>query len=208
MTTSLTGGVDDTTTGTEEDTPLQHQSHGSMCTSEVLDVTTSIGMQELEDTVVENQWCNSETYGKGTFSHLVEIRGMMMNKSHAIAQQFRYVTSVSSTNQLRHVAQESQFKTTGGLGVPNSQAGDAHIDRPTLSILQPIATVILCKGKLFLCIAKVNGLFLDYQSVDDIPISILSEKIAQVSYQGLCLVPASYSDNHDRKHDWRLIVLF
>jgi len=88
VTTSLTGGVDDTTTGTEEDTPLQHQSHGSMCTSEVLDVTTSIGMQELEDTVVENQWCNSETYGKGTFSHLVEIRGMMMNKSHAIAQQF------------------------------------------------------------------------------------------------------------------------
>jgi hypothetical protein len=35
---------------------------------------------------------------------------------------------------------------------------------------------------LFLCIAKVNGLFLNYWPVDNIPISLLSEKAAQVSY--------------------------
>ena len=45
--------------------------------------------------------------------------------------------------------------------------------------------VVVCKGKLFLCIAKVNGLFLDYQPIDDIPLSVLSDKAAQVSYQGL-----------------------
>ena len=206
VTTSLTGGAD--MTSTEEDIPSgpSHQSDGSMCTSEVLDVT--IGMQELEDAVVENQWHNSETYGQGTFSHSVQIGGITMNKSRALAQQFRYVTSASSTDRLRRVAQESRFKTTSSLGAPPPQAGDTHIDRCTLSILQPIATVILCEGKLFLCVAEVNGLFLNHQSVDDIPISVLSEKIAQVSYQGLRLVPASYSDDPDGKHDWRSFNLF
>jgi hypothetical protein len=207
VTNSHTGGVGDTITSMEEDIP-SHQSDGSMCTPEVPDAT--IGMQELEDAVVENGWRNSEAYGKGTsnFSHLVQIEGKAVNKSRAIAQQFRYVTSASSTDRLRRVAQESRFKTTSGLGVPHSQAGDAHIDRPALSVLQPIATVILCEDKLFLCLAEVNGLFLDHQAVDDIPISVLSEKIAQVSYQGLRLVPASYSDDRDGKHDWRSFDLF
>ena len=108
-----------------------------------------------------------------------------MKKSHAIAQQFHYVTSASSADHLCCVAQESRFKPTRGLVVSQSWAGDAHIDAPTLSILQPITTVVVCEGKLFLCIAEVNGLFLDHQPVDDIPLSVLSDKAAQVSYQGL-----------------------
>ncbi len=68
--------------------------------------------------------------------------------------------------------------------------------------------VVVCEGKLFLCIAEVNGLFLDNQAVDDIPISVLSKKVTQVSYQGLRLVPSSYSDDHDGKHNWRLSNLF
>jgi hypothetical protein len=67
---------------------------------------------------------------------------------------------------------------------------------------------VFCEDKLFLCIGEVNGLFLDHQSVDDIPISVLSEKIARVSYQALRLVPASYSDDCDGKHDWRTLGLF
>jgi len=77
-----------------------------------------------------------------------------------------------------------------------------------LFILQPITTVVVCKGTLFLCIAEVNGLFLNHQPVDDILISLLSEKGAQVSYQGLRLVPACHSDDHDGKHDWRSMDLF
>jgi len=118
------------------------------------------------------------------------------------------VTSAGSTDRLHRVAQESCFKTTVGLGVPHSQAGDEHIDELTLFILQPITTVVVCKGMLFLCIAKVNGLFLNHLPVNNIPISLLSEKVAQVLYQGLRLVPASYSDDHDRKHDWRSKDLF
>jgi len=62
---------------------------------------------------------------------------------------------------------------------------------------------MVCKGKLFLCIAEVNGHFIDHWPVDDIPSVVLAKKATQVSYQALRLVPASYSDDHDVKHDWR-----
>jgi len=199
---SLTGGTDDASQ--EEDT-TSHRSDSPSCKPEVLDATS--GMQELEDAVAdsESHWRNSETSGQETVSHTVQIGGITTKKSRALAQQFRYVTSASSTDRLRRVAQEGRFKTTGSVGFPHSKAGDAHVDRdrPTLSIHQPIATVIECEGKLFLCIAEVNGLFLDHQPVDDIPISVLSEKISQVSYQGLRLVPSTYSDDRDGKHNWR-----
>ena len=67
---------------------------------------------------------------------------------------------------------------------------------------------MLCEGNLFLCIAKVNGLILDNHPVDDILISDLSGKAVQVLYQGLCLVPATYSDDRNGNHDWRSMDLF
>ncbi len=79
---------------------------------------------------------------------------------------------------------------------------------PVLLIHQPIATLVLCKRNLFLCVAEVTGLFLDYNAVDDIPLTVLSEKIAQVSYQALCLVPASYANDPKGEHDWRSTNLF
>ena len=207
VTSSLTGGVNDT--GMEEDSDAPSLQPGSiMCKSEILDASS--GMQELEDAVAasENQWRNSDNYGQDAFLHSVQIGGVTMNKSRAISQQFRYVTSASSTDRLRRVAQESRFKPGSGLGIPHSQAGEAHVDGPTLFVLQPIATVVLCEGNLFLCIAEVNGLFLDHRPVDNLPLSVLSDKAAKVLYQGLCLVPASYSDDPDGKHDWRSSDLF
>lgn len=197
VTASLRNADNGTGIDAEEDAP-PHQLESSMCTD------ASLGLQELEDAVAEDQWRNSESYGQKTFSHSIQIGGITIKKTRAITQQFRYTTSASSTDRLRRVAQESRFKTTGGLKVSWSQAGDEHIDRPMLYILQPIATVVFCEGKLFFCVAEVNGLFLDHRSVDEIPISVLSEKIAQVSYQGLRLVPASYSDDSDGKH-WKRI---
>jgi hypothetical protein len=166
--------------------------------------SATVGMQDLEDAAAEVQWRNGPSYGQGPFSNTVQIGGVVINKSRAIAQQFRYVTSAGSTDRLRRVAQESRFKATGGL----SNSGEAPVDGPFLSILQPIATLIFCEQKLFLCIAEVNGLFLDHKSVEDIPFSVLSEKIAEVSYQALRLIPADYSDDPDGTNDWRTSNLF
>ncbi|KAI0283767.1 hypothetical protein BC826DRAFT_920313 [Russula brevipes] len=161
-----------------------------------------MGIRELEDAATEVQRCNNQS----PFPDTIKIGGVVVNKSRAIAQQFRYITSASSTNRLQHIAQESHFKHTGGLGVPNS--GSAQANGPLLCILQPIATLISCEQKLFLCITEVNGLYLDCEPIDEIPLSVLQEKIAQVSYQALHLVLASYSDDPDGTNNWRTSNLF
>ena len=144
---------------------------------------STLGMQELEDAADEVQWRNESCEGRDTFSNVVQVGGITLNKSHAIAQYFRYMTSVSSMDRVCRVAQESHFKPTGCLGNSVSGVlGDARTQSPVLSIHQPIATLMLCEQNLFLCIAEVTGLFLDSCSVDDIPLSVLSKKIAQVSY--------------------------
>jgi len=77
---SLKDGVDDIST--EEDAPPgSHQSDSSVCSSVALDAT--LGMQELEDAVAEDQWRSRENW-QG-FSHTITIGGAMMKKSRAIA---------------------------------------------------------------------------------------------------------------------------
>jgi hypothetical protein len=129
-----------------------------------------------------------------------------MNKSRAIAQQFRYVTSASSTDRLRRIAQESHFRNHDRLDP--SILDNTDTEGPVLSVLQPIATLVFCEQKLFLCIAEVNGLFRDSLPVDDIPITLLSEKIVEVSYQVLRLIPASTTDDSSGRNDWRSSSLF
>ena len=194
--TYLTEDIEDA--GAEEDISSL-QPDNSMTTPEQQDV--SLGMQELEDAATEVQWRDGTSYVQSNFSNSIQVGGVTVNKSRMVAQHFRYVTSASSTDRLRRVAQESRFKPTESHG--SSLFGDADAEGPVLSILQPIATIVSCEDKLFLCIGEVNGLFLDHQAADNIPISVLSEKITYVSYQALHLVPAGYSDDCDGKHDWR-----
>ena len=68
--------------------------------------------------------------------------------------------------------------------------------------------LVLCDQDLFLYVAEVTGLFLDANSVDNIPLSVLPKKIVQVSYQALHLVPASYTDDPTYENDWRSTTLF
>jgi hypothetical protein len=199
VTTHLADDVDDTVT--EEDISSPQLDEETLISGRY-DMT--LGMQELEDAAAEVQPHDVTSYAQCKFSKTVQIGGVTMNKSCAISQHFRYMTSASSTDRLRRVAQESRFKPTGDHGLGSSLSGDADLEGPILSILQPIATLVFCEDKLFLCIGEVNGLFLDNQPVDDIPLSALSEKIACVSYQVLRLVPAGYSDDRDGKHDWRV----
>ena len=166
----------------------------------------TVGMCELEDAAVDTQWPDALGDRQGSFSNVVQIGRQSMNKSHAISHHFRYAKSVSSTDQLHCIAQESHFRP--GQDLNYTVSGEAPLDEPSLSVLQPIATLVFCDQQLFLCIAEVNGLFLDSRSVKDIPISILSEKISQVSYQALRLIPATLSDVSDGKSDWQSLSLF
>ena len=162
----------------------------------------TVGMRQLKDTAANVEWQYNQT-NRLSFSNTVQIGGVLMNKSRAIAQQFRYVTSTSSMDRLWCVAQESHFKDSNCLEPPISD-----VEGPTLSVLQPITTLVYCEQKLFLCIAEVNGLFNDSLPMDDIPITVLSEKITQVSYQALHLTPASTINDPNGTNDWRSSSLF
>jgi hypothetical protein len=116
------------------------------------------------------------------------------------------MTSASSTDRLWCVAQKSCFKNPNRLD--HYISDNTNTEGPMLSILQPITTLVFCEGNLFLCIAEVNGLFCDFLPVDDIPVTLLSEKIVQVSYQALCLVPVSTTDNPNGINNWRSSNLF
>jgi hypothetical protein len=166
----------------------------------------TVGMRELEDATADAQWSDALGDRQDNFTNVIRIGKHKINKSHAIAQHFRYTRSVSSTNRLRCIAQESRFRPGHNLNYTPSR--DSCSDEPSLSILQPIAMLVFCDQRLFLCIAEVNSLFLDGKSVEDIPVSILPEKISQVSYQGLCLIPAMFADVPDGKYDWQSSSLF
>ena len=103
-----------------EEVPSSSQREGHLPHLPQLQESTS-GMQELEDAAAEVQWHSKLCEGEGTFSNVVQLGGISMNKSRAIAQYFRYMTSASSTDRLRRVAQESRFKPTGRHG--NSVSG-------------------------------------------------------------------------------------
>jgi hypothetical protein len=115
---------------TDEDNDTEMEEHasssqldGSLVVPELHD--TTMGMQELEDAAAEAQWRNSPSYGQGTFSNMVEIRGVVMNKSRTISRHFCYITSASSTDRLRRVAQESCFKPTGTGGLHQQNVNHA-----------------------------------------------------------------------------------
>ena len=183
----------------------QSLSHAEAFSDALKDDGCTVGMRELEDTATDAQWPNTLGDRQNNFANVVQIGKHTMNKSRAIAQHFRYAKSVSSTDRLRRIAQESRFRPHD---LNHTLSGEACSDEPSLSVHQPIATLVFCDQRLFLCIAEVNGLFLDGKLVEDIPVSILPEKISQVSYQGLHVIPATFSDVPDGKSDWRSSSLF
>ncbi|KAI0286135.1 hypothetical protein BC826DRAFT_972831 [Russula brevipes] len=182
--------TDDDNTEMEECTPPSQVDSSSLAPN-ICD--TTMGIQQLKDAAAEVQLGNNQ---KST----TQIGGVAVNKSCTIAQHFCYITLASSTDRLHHVAQESCFKPTGCLG--KSISGNTHINGPYLSILQLIVTLVFYQQQPFLCITEVNRLFLDCEPVDKVALPVLSEKITQVSYQALRLVPASISDDPDGMNDW------
>jgi hypothetical protein len=67
----------------------------------------------------------------------------------------------------------------------------------------PIATLVRCSGRLFLCIGEVIDILVDSRHTDQVAVEYLMEPSVFISYQMLFLVPASVEDDPDLKNDWR-----
>ena len=96
---------------------------------------------------------------------------------------------------------ESRYITHGDDG--GTQISSADSSGAALCINHPIATLLLCEGKLFLAIGDVIRLKAHSKRVEHVSISLLSERQAvHVTYQLLRLVPEESAGSLDPR--WRV----
>ncbi|KAI0259272.1 hypothetical protein BC834DRAFT_926295 [Gloeopeniophorella convolvens] len=69
-------------------------------------------------------------------------------------------------------------------------------------IMDPIASLLRCESRLFLCIGEINMIRFNSRPLDEIPISMLHDNSVQISYQVLLILPASVEEDPSLKHDW------
>ena len=80
---------------------------------------------------------------------------------------------------------------------------DSDDSLPSVKLNHPIASVLKCESRLFICIGEVNNLTLDSKHVDQILIDVLLEPLAVVGFQLLYIVPADCDDDPSLQNDWR-----
>ncbi|KAJ7716441.1 hypothetical protein B0H16DRAFT_1339048, partial [Mycena metata] len=130
----------------------------------------------------------------------VVVAGKQISKASILKDFMQHRSPRLSTDRTKRVA-----------GVPAfaSQSGNIHItfDNPTgapsLSIGNPVATIVQCEEKNFLAVGHVNGIILGSRSIDSILLDLLCDQATKISYQILQLVPATTDDAQDAQYDWK-----
>ncbi|PPR03132.1 hypothetical protein CVT24_008485 [Panaeolus cyanescens] len=140
------------------------------------------------------------------FEQHVTVNGKAMPKSRRLALYSRYRKKASSTDRLKRVQEieryHSSHQQAATLGTPIDPSA------AVVSIHDPIATVLYCDQRVWLCLGEVNSIRVDGQPLYKIPESLLTEKVTTVSFQLLGLRPATTTDDKQGIHDWRTYNCF
>ena len=151
---------------------------------------------DLEDAVAEE-------HPSGKHSVCFELDGKQIYKARYLNQVFTHYKKTGSTDRLKHVANIQWYAVkshNGHLGIiehdPTSGENQVEMD-------SPIASLVRCDGRVFLCIGEVNDITIDNHHADHVAVEYLTEPTVFISYQVLFIVPAKVDDDPDLKHDWR-----
>ncbi|KAF8059244.1 hypothetical protein FPV67DRAFT_1426519 [Lyophyllum atratum] len=79
--------------------------------------------------------------------------------------------------------------------------------KPSLLGHDPIASLVACDGRVWLCVGEVNNLKLDSQPVYQVPLDVLCEPAVTMSFQFLGFRPTTSDDDPTLKLDWRSFTL-
>ena len=161
---------------------------------------TAQGHRELEDAIAEED-TGEEAGISQAFDKFTPFSGKKVSKTRVLALRSKYNKTTSSTDRSKRVQEIERYSRT-----PQTQHDvqfDSAFGEPCLLIQEPIATLVRCEDKIFLCIGEVNNLKLDSQSVEQLGLDILVEQTVTVSYQVLRLIPATSTDDPDLKYYWR-----
>lgn len=150
---------------------------------------------DLEDAVAED---NASETRRPCF----ELNGRQVYKSRYLNQVFANYKKTGSTDRLKRVANIERYAkpTVAHDGVldhdPMSGENQVQVD-------SPIATLVQCDGRVFLCVGEVNDITVDSQHTDHVEVDYLTEPTVFVSYQLLDVIQANINDDPSLKHDWR-----
>ncbi|TFY55061.1 hypothetical protein EVG20_g9459 [Dentipellis fragilis] len=160
---------------------------------------TSNGMCALEDTAADVAWAPTDR----AFSKAIPVDtdGTLINKARALSLLFKYSKTTSSADRLRRVQQQAHYSNCES----DIQSFDAsgQDSNHNLLIHNPVATLLTCEERLFLCIGEIVGLHVGSKAVDEVSLDLLLEETVQVTYQAYSLVCATANDDSTHKHDWQ-----
>ena len=159
---------------------------------------TGDGICMLEDAAVDLEW-PAEGH---SFSRAVSVDngGTTVSKSHALALLFKYSKTPSSADRLRRVQQQARFVTS-----ESSSLEDHHTDEHSdvLLVNNPLASLLLCEDKIFLCIGEVIGIHMGTTFVDHVSLDVLPEDSIKVTYQAYSLACTALDKDGTQLNDWQ-----
>lgn len=203
--------------------PLQPNT--AVSTSDIDDTAEDFGMTEesdsvdspavhgpspdFEDALTEDLASNNATQLDVSTSkeaqHKVylELDGSKFYKSRYLNQLFREYKNPSpdSNDQLKCVASVPRYALKHDT-IPWDVANENEANATRLKLDTPFATLVRCQDHIFVGIGEVNDIVLETHHLESIPIDQLAHPKAYVSYQLLCVVPATVDDDPSQQHDW------
>jgi len=133
-----------------------------------------------------------------------ESDGTKVWKSRYLSDCFKDLKNPSSRDRLKLYANVSRYaiKKDSRRDIIESDLSDG-LQGPSIKMDFPVATLLKCEGRLFVCIGETNSITFDSKQVDSLSVDLLSEPSVFVSFQMLHLVPATVEDSAELKHDWK-----
>ncbi|KAJ7434946.1 hypothetical protein FB451DRAFT_1465917 [Mycena latifolia] len=150
---------------------------------------------DLEDAAADEEVFNDQV---PTFANFITVQDKPLRKTRALALMQKFGYKAGSTDRLKRVADVQRYSAKS-----DEPSAIIESDAPYILVSEPIATLVPCEDKLFVCIGEVTDIRLDSKSVEQLSIDVLQERKVTVHFQILCLVPATTEDDPDSKHDWR-----
>ncbi|KDR66758.1 hypothetical protein GALMADRAFT_1359327 [Galerina marginata CBS 339.88] len=151
---------------------------------------------ELEDAAAEEE--PVEKYDP-FFDH----DGEQVWKARYMREVFKCLKDPESRDRLKRYARIPRYAIKNKTRLDLVESDEATSDIPSVKMNYPLATLLKCDGRLFLCVGEVIDLVFDSKSYEQLSVNLLSEPSAFVQFQILYLIPASIEDDPELKNDWR-----
>ncbi|KAG6808971.1 hypothetical protein H0H93_016294 [Arthromyces matolae] len=134
------------------------------------------------------------------FDPFIVVDGKKVSKARALSQRSKYTKKASSTDRLKRVQGAERYSKTQEI---ETSFGTSIFGGLCLMNHDPIATLAISDGRIWLCLGEINSIKHDTQVVESISLELMAEATVTVSFQLLGLRPATSDDDPTMQSDWR-----